>query len=99
MSTTLYASDLPSTATAEMLAGKFERFGRVVSVRLDCAANGASRRGAFIEMQTATDARRAIEGLNLASFDGRLVSDYAALDGKSFDGWELTARTATPNRP
>jgi RNA recognition motif-containing protein len=79
VSTTLYASNLPLTATEEVLAGKFKKFGPVVSVRLDGAATGVGRRGAFIEMQTAADAQRAIEGMNLANFDGRLVSVYAAI--------------------
>jgi cold-inducible RNA-binding protein len=79
VSTLLYASNLPLTATEEALASKFEKFGSVVSVRIERDARGASRRSAFVEMQTARDAQRAIEGLNLAPFDGRLVSVYAAM--------------------
>ena len=38
-----------------------------------------SRRGAFVEMQTAAGAQGAINGLNFADFDGRLLSVYKAL--------------------
>jgi RNA recognition motif-containing protein len=79
VSTTLYASNLPFTATEETLASKFEQFGCVVSVRIERDATGASRRSAFIEMETTVGARRAIEGLNLAKFEGRIVSVYAAV--------------------
>lgn len=74
MSTTLYVSNLPLSATEDVLAGKFGIFGTVVSVKLDRdAGTGISRRGAFVEMQTAADAQKAINGLNYASFDGRLM--------------------------
>ena len=43
------------------------------------AATKVSRRGAFVEMQTAADAQKAINGLNFADFDGRLMSVYKAL--------------------
>ena len=79
MSTTLYVSNLPLSATEDVLAGKFGRFGTVVSVKLDRDAGGVSRRGAFVEMQTAAGAQGAINGLNFADFDGRLLSVYKAL--------------------
>ncbi len=79
MSTTLYANNLPLTATEDGLVGKFAKFGGVLSVRIERDAGGASRRSAFIEMETAMGARRAIDGLNLANFDGRVVSVYAAV--------------------
>ncbi len=77
MSTTLYVSNLPFSATEEVLTGKFGRFGAVVSVKLDReAGTGASRRGAFVEMRTAVDAQEAINGLNFTDYDGRVVSVY-----------------------
>ena len=79
MSTTLYASNLPLAATEEGLNSRFAKFGGVLSVRLERDAGGSSRRSAFIEMQNDADARRAINGLNLSSFDGRLMSVYAAV--------------------
>lgn len=79
MSTTLYASNLPLAATEDTLVSKFAKFGGVLSVRIERDAAGSSRRSAFIEMETAAGARGAIDGLNLASFDGRVVSVYAAV--------------------
>jgi RNA recognition motif-containing protein len=82
VSTTLYVSNLPLSATEEQLTGKFGRFGAVVSVTLDRdVGTGVSRRGAFVEMGTAAGAQGAINGLHLADFDGRLVSVYKALTG------------------
>lgn len=73
-------SNLPLSATEETLAGKFGKFGIVLSVKLDRdSATGISRRSAFIEMKTAADAQKAINGLNFADFDGRLISVYRAL--------------------
>jgi RNA recognition motif-containing protein len=80
VSTTLYVSNLPLSATEEVLARKFSKFGMVMSVKLDRdAGTGVSRRGAFVEMKTVADAQKAINGLNFADFDGRLMSVYKAL--------------------
>ena len=80
MSTTLYVSNLPLAATEEVLAGKFGKFGAVVSVKFDRESGaGLSRRGAFVEMRTAGDAKQAISGLNLTDYDGRLMSVYRAV--------------------
>ena len=80
MSTRLYAGNLPLSATAETLAVKFGKFGTVMSVTLDRdTVTGLSRRGAFVEMRNALEAARAIDELNFASFDGRVMSVYAAL--------------------
>jgi len=79
VSTTLYASNLPLAATEENLNSRFAKFGGVLSVRLERDPGGSNRRSAFIEMENAADARNAINGLNLSSFDGRLMSVYAAM--------------------
>jgi RNA recognition motif-containing protein len=80
VSTKLYVSNLPSSATEEVLAGKFSQFGTVVSVKLDRdTGTGIGRRSAFVEMRTAADAQKAIHGLNFADFDGRLMSVYRAV--------------------
>jgi RNA recognition motif-containing protein len=78
MSTTLYVSNLPPSATPEMLLTRFCKFGDVVSVAFEPDAR-ASRRGAFVEMNTSSGARKAIAALNLSDFEGRLVSVYLAL--------------------
>jgi RNA recognition motif-containing protein len=80
VSTKLYASNLPSSATEQTLAIKFGKFGIVLSVKLDRdLETGLSRRSAFIEMKTADSAQKAINALHLADFDGRLMSVYQAL--------------------
>ena len=78
MSTRLYVSNLPLSATEQMLTIRFGTIGSVVSVQLEPVAR-ASRRGAFVEMTSSSDAHRAIAALNLSDFDGRLVSVYLAL--------------------
>jgi RNA recognition motif-containing protein len=76
----LYASNLPSSATEQGLAIKFGKFGIVLSVKMDRdAQTGLARRSAFIEMETADGARKAVFALHLADFDGRLMSVYPAL--------------------
>jgi RNA recognition motif-containing protein len=80
MGTTLYVSNLPLSATEQALETRFRKFGGVVSVALE-AVLPTKRRGAFVEMITSGDAQRAIDGLNLSDFDGRLISVYRALSG------------------
>jgi RNA recognition motif-containing protein len=78
MATQLYVSNLPLSATEEMLTTRFGKFGDVLSVALEVGAR-ANRRGAFVAMKTNADAYRAIAALNLSDYDGRLVSVYLAL--------------------
>jgi RNA recognition motif-containing protein len=79
MSTMLFVTNLPLSATEQTLAGKFARFGTVVSARFKHEAQtGRAQRSAFVEMQTAAEAQAAINGLNLADYDGRLLSVYRA---------------------
>lgn len=78
MGTRLYVSNLPLSATEETLTTRFCKFGGVASVALE-PVDRAQRRGAFIEMNSRLEAQRAIAGLNLSDFDGRLVSVYLAL--------------------
>jgi cold-inducible RNA-binding protein len=80
VSSTLYVSNLPLSATEDSLVRKFERFGTVLSVKLNRdTATGYSKRSGFVEMKTAADAQTAINGLNLADYDGRLISVYRAV--------------------
>jgi RNA recognition motif-containing protein len=75
VSTSLYVSNLSSTTTEEMLAGTFEQFGTVLSVKLKRdPETGRMHPYGFIEMQTPEQAQRAVDGLNATRFDGRLVS-------------------------
>lgn len=75
MSTSLYVSNLPPSATAETLTGAFAQFGTVLSVQLKRDPHtGRSYNHGFVEMKTPEEARSAIAGLNATRFDGRLVS-------------------------
>jgi len=78
MSTKLYVSNLPPSATEELLTTRFGKFGGVVSVILEPVLR-ANRRGAVVEMKNSADAFGAIAALNLSDFEGRLVSVYLAL--------------------
>jgi RNA recognition motif-containing protein len=80
VSTTLYVSNLPFTATEETLLVKFGKFGTVVSVKLNRNVNtGNSERTGFVEMQTDAQAQSALNWLNFADFDGRLMSVIRAV--------------------
>ena len=75
MSSSLYVSNLPATATAETLTGTFAQFGTVLSVQLKRDPDtGRPCNYGFIEMKTPDEARSAVAGLNATRFDGRLVS-------------------------
>jgi cold-inducible RNA-binding protein len=78
--TTLYVSNLPLTATEETLLLKFKKFGTVVSVKLNRnALTGTSERTGLVEMQTDAEAQSALNWLNFADFDGRLMSVIRAV--------------------
>jgi RNA recognition motif-containing protein len=78
VSTKLYVSNLPLSATTEMLITQFCKYGCVVSVAFE-PKERASRRGAFVEMDTSTAALKAIAALNLSDLDGRVISVFFAL--------------------
>jgi len=80
VSTTLYVSNLPFTATAETLVTKFAKFGTVASVKLNRnAITGLTDRCGFVEMGTDAEAQKALNWLNYADFDGRLMSVIRAV--------------------
>jgi polyadenylate-binding protein len=75
VSTSLYVSNLPASATAETLVGTFAQFGTVLSVQLKRDPHtGLPCNYGFVEMKTSEQARNAAAGLNATRFDGRLVS-------------------------
>ena len=75
MSTSIYVSNLPPSATAETLTGTFAQFGTVLSVRLKRDPNtGLPCNHGFVEMKTPEEARSAVAGLNATRCDGRLLS-------------------------
>lgn len=75
MSTSLYVSNLPPSATEEALVALFAPFGTVLSVKLKRdPVTGAQGNHGFVEMKTTTEARLAVSGVNATRVDGRLVS-------------------------
>ena len=75
MSTSLYVSNLPASATAETLTGAFAQFGTVLSVKLKRdPTTGLPCNYGFVEMKTPDEARSAAAGLNATRLDGRLLS-------------------------
>ena len=80
MSTTLYINNLPLTATEDTLSVKFTQFGTVLSARVNRdPSTGRNLRSGFVEMKTSIEAQTAIDRLNLADYDGRLMSVSRAL--------------------
>ena len=70
MSTSLYVSNLPASATAETLSGTFAQFGTVLSVKLKRdPGTGRLCNYGFVEMKTPEEARRAVADLLLVASD------------------------------
>lgn len=79
----LYCGNLPPGILPEELRGLLESFGRVDAVSIVGADEPArERRFAFVVMPVADEAERAI----------------AALNGKVFQGFELTINEARPRK-
>jgi RNA recognition motif-containing protein len=75
LSTSLYVSNLPPSATEELIAEAFARYGTVLSVKLkrDAITRLPGSDG-FVEMKTSAEARTAASALNATRLEGRLVS-------------------------
>ncbi len=72
MSTKLYVGNVPFSTTSQDLQNLFAQYGAVASVELIADKfTGRSRGFAFVSMETAEDAQKAIEGLNGHGLDGR----------------------------
>ena len=81
MSNKLYVGNLPASMTEARLSSKFSEHGKVAGVRLITERGTGRNLGyGFVEMDTAATAKRVI----------------AELDGQTYDGTELTVRTAMP---
>lgn len=79
---TLYVGNLPYRANEQAVQQAFERYGRVLSVRLMKDRQTGRRRGfGFVEMLQA-DAEKAIRGLNDAQFQDRTLKVREAKDRK-----------------
>ncbi len=82
----IYVGNLSYTATEESLKQVFEEYGTVTSVKIITDKfTGSSRGFGFVEMASDEEAQRAI----------------AELNGKAFEGRNLTVNEARPreNRP
>ncbi len=68
----LYVGNLPYDTTDKELARAFERFGRVLSVRMiENRRNGKPKGFGFVEMQDDATADTAIKAMNGTDFKGR----------------------------
>ncbi|MBI4404550.1 MAG: RNA-binding protein [Deltaproteobacteria bacterium] len=84
MAKKLYVGNLAFTTTESSLSDLFAQFGTVESVRLITDRDtGRSKGFAFVEMATDEEAEKAISDLN----------------GKDFDGRQLTVNEARPQAP
>jgi nucleolin len=71
----LYVSNLPPSATEQVLTEIFANFGTVLSVKLKRdPVSGVPGRSGFVEMKTTAEARLAASALNATRVEGRLVS-------------------------
>ena len=68
----IYVGNLSFSATEDVIKETFAQFGTVVSVNIiKDKFSGNSKGFAFVEMQDAQDAQRAIDGLNNKELMGR----------------------------
>ena len=75
MSTKLYVGNLPYQTTEADLQTLFEGSGQVASINVvRDRATGQARGFAFVEMNSADDAQRAIDQLHNAQFGGRTLT-------------------------
>jgi RNA recognition motif-containing protein len=73
--TNIYVGNLAFNVSESELRGAFEAYGSVASVNIITdRETGRSRGFAFVEMNDANDAQRAIEGLNLSSLNDRKIT-------------------------
>lgn len=71
---TVYISNLSYERDRNGLKSMFSHYGEILSIKIIVEpATNQSRGMAFVEMATAAQAKKAIEGLNLKIVDGRTV--------------------------
>jgi cold-inducible RNA-binding protein len=70
----LYVGSLPFSTTEEELHELFSSYGPIASVRIVTDKfTGMSKGFGFVEMENPDDARKAVEGLNGKSLNGRTL--------------------------
>jgi RNA recognition motif-containing protein len=73
--TNIYVGNLAFSVTESELRSAFEEYGSVEKVSIiQDRETGRSRGFAFVEMNDAEEAKKAIEGLNLASINDRKIT-------------------------
>ncbi|MCX6235826.1 MAG: RNA-binding protein [Bacteroidetes bacterium] len=71
----IFISNLNFRVSSEDLKQLFDKYGEVTSAKvITDRLSGRSRGFGFVEMKTDEEAKKAIEGLNLAEFDGKVIS-------------------------
>jgi RNA recognition motif-containing protein len=74
VSTKLFVGSLPWSISDEELKATFEKHGTVVSAKIVTDRNTSRSRGfGFVEMESASDAKNAIEALNNSELNGRNI--------------------------
>ena len=74
MSTKLFVGSLPWSVDDEALKKTFEPHGTVVSAKVITDRNSGRSRGfGFVEMETADEAKSAIDALNESELEGRNI--------------------------
>ena len=80
MSRQIYVGNLPQSITEIGLEAPFREYGNVTSVRLITDRGTGQNLGfGFVEMQTAAEARRAVQELHGIECDGRRLTVQVAL--------------------
>ncbi len=87
MGTRLYVGNMSFNTTEGDLRQAFAPYGEVASANLITDRETGRARGfGFVEMATAADAAKAIEGLNGANLDGRALTVNEAKERSSGGG-------------
>ena len=74
MSTKLFVGSLPWSVNDEELKATFEKHGTVVSAKVVTDRDTKRSRGfGFVEMESASDAKNAIQALNNSELNGRNI--------------------------
>jgi RNA recognition motif-containing protein len=74
VSTKLFVGSLPWSVSDEELKVTFEKHGTVVSAKVVTDRNTSRSRGfGFVEMESASDAKNAIQALNNSELNGRNI--------------------------
>lgn len=70
----IYVGNLTDNVTDEDLEGIFEEYGKIKSYKVvKDIFSGKSKGFGFVEMYSDTEAKKAIDELNLAELDGKVI--------------------------